>query len=125
MQQPIKSQRFDFWLQQLGSIPYHQIPITKFGLDNARRSITFLPDCPRNSFESRIANICEQLFTYSHKDDLCPFQCEYHHYFYLPEHKIFKESGMGHSDLDKKNVLISEIRIAKISELQADSSEYI
>jgi hypothetical protein len=64
-------------------------------------------------------------FTYSNNDDLCPFQTEYHYYFYLPEQKVFKKSGMGDSDLQHENILIADIRIAKISELLADQSEYI
>ena len=121
----LKSRRFDFWLQQLGTIPSDEIPITKFGLNNACRSIEFLQNSSRNSLESGVLNICEQLFTYSNGDDLCPFQCEYHYYIYLPEHRLFKESGMGHSDLDRKQISISEMRIAKISELQANSSEFM
>lgn len=119
----LKSKRFYFWLQQLDTIPSDEIPLTKFGLDNARRSVAFL-NGDRHNLESGVASICEQLFTYSSEDDLCPLQCEYHYYFYLTENKIFKESGMGYSDLDKK-VSISEIRIATISQIQADSSEYI
>ena len=121
----LKSEKFYFWLQQLGTIPSEEIPITKFGLDNARRSLAFLRGADRHSLESSIANICEQLFTYSNEDDLCLLQCEYHHYFYLPEHRVFKESGMGYSDLDMDMVAIADIRLAMISEVEADSSEYI
>ena len=121
----LKSKRFDFWLQQLDIIPSDKIPLTKFGLDNARCSVAFLRDSDRHDLESGIVSICEQLFTYSNKNDLCPLQCEYHYYFYLTENKIFKQSEMGYSDLDKKKVSISEIRIATIGEIQADSSEYI
>ena len=121
----LKSIKFDFWLQQLGTIPQNEIPITKFGLDNARRSATFLRDSDRHSLESGIAKICEQLFTYSNEDDLCPLQCKYHYYVYIPKNRSFRESGMGYSDLDVEQVSISEIRIATISEIEADSSEYI
>jgi len=120
-----KSTKFDFWLRQLGTIPHNEIPLTKFGLENAHRSAKHLPDCDRNSFENRVESICEQLFTYSHRDDLCLLQCEYHYYFYLREHKTFKESGMGYSDLDQERVSSSEIRIARISEIEANSSEYL
>lgn len=52
------------------------------------------------------------------------FNTEYHYYFYLPEQKVFKESAMGYTTLEYSQVSIADIRIAKISEIQADSSEY-
>ena len=121
----LKSDRFDFWLYQLGSIPDREIPLTKFGLEEASRLLPSLITLDRNKFGNSILDICENLFTYYNAEELCPFQTEYHYYFYLPKQKIFKESKMGHTNLEEQNVNSSEIRIAKISEIEVDRSEYI
>ncbi|WP_156114048.1 hypothetical protein [Myxosarcina sp. GI1] len=44
-------------------------------------------------------------------------QYSYHYYYYIPQSKVFKESALGNSNLDAENVKASDIRIAKISEL--------
>jgi hypothetical protein len=120
-----KTNNYTFWLKQLNSIPRAEIPMTKYGLENSLRSLSYLRKSDRNNLKSAILHICEMLFTYSNSEDLCPFQTEYHYYFYLPEQKVFKESEMGYSDLQQKNILLVDIRIAKISELAVGRSEFI
>lgn len=71
-----QTEDFTFWLQQLSSIDNREIPITKFGLDEAFRSLTSLRDRDRHSFKSSVLHICQQLFTYSHPDDLCQAKAE-------------------------------------------------
>ena len=120
-----KSNCYDFWLAQLGSIPYIEIPITKFGLSEATRLTLSLSDSNQHSCKDGILDICENLFTYSHSEDTCPFQTQYHYYFLISDSKVFKESKMGITNLKKDNIYTSNIRIATISEIKADSSEYI
>lgn len=119
-----KTEDFNFWLQQIGSIPCEEIPLTKFGLQEASYSVANLRNLDRHNFKSRILNICEQLFTYSNEDELCPWQSVYHYYFYLPEQKVFRESKLGTCDL-LQSISPSQVRIAKISELGIDPTEYI
>ena len=52
-------------------------------------------------------------------------QTEYNYYFHIPTSKVFKESGMGNSDLDCDRVFLKDIRIAKISELPTNDDKYI
>ncbi len=120
-----KSEDFNFWLKQIGSMPCDEIPITKFGLQEASLSLKDLRDLNRHSFKSRVLFICEQLFTYSNQDDLCSLQTAYHYYFYFPEQRIFKESEMGDCDLAVEKFSRDQIRIAKMSELEVDQVEYI
>ena len=120
------SEKYDFWLQQLGTISVKEIPITKHGLNEVLRSISFLYAQDRHSFNGTVLHICEQLFTYSKADDLCQFKTQYHYYFYLPDRKVFKESEMGDSDLaHREPISLCDIRIAKISELKIDKLELI
>ena len=86
------------------------------------RSLKFLSNCDRHSFNSKILDICEQLFTYSDSENLCPFQTEYHYYVHIPSNRVFKESEMGDSDLEHENISSSDIRIAKVSELKINMS---
>lgn len=121
----LKSSKFDFWLVQLGSIPSNEIPITKLGLYEALHSVSNLQNLDRNSFESGILSICEELFTYSNDEDFCPLQTKYSYYFYLPANKVFKESRMGDCNLEEQKISFSDVRIAKISEIKAEKSEYL
>ena len=120
-----KTEEFDFWLCQLGLIEPNEIPMTKFGLEEASRSLSSLRNLNRNSFKSSVLDICERIFTYSNAEELCPFQTAYHYYFSLSDNRVFKESEMGHLDANDRDVSLSQVRIAKIGELNVDKSEYI
>jgi hypothetical protein len=53
------------------------------------------------------------------------FQSDFHYYYHIPSGAVFKESGLGmivpKTEIDN----ISEIRIAKVSELEINESELI
>lgn len=119
------SERFIFWLRQIDSIAIDEIPITKHGLLEASRSVSDLRNRDRQGFQNSVLDICEQLFTYSDIVDLCPMQTKYHYYFYIPEQTVFKESEIGDCNLLYKIASPTQIRIAKISELNRDRSEFI
>ncbi|MEM7595822.1 MAG: hypothetical protein AAF383_30700, partial [Cyanobacteria bacterium P01_A01_bin.83] len=38
----LKTDAYTFWLKQLSSIPVDEIPITKYGLENSWRSLSYL-----------------------------------------------------------------------------------
>ena len=119
-----KTDKFDFWLKQIGAIKTDEIPMTKYGLSEVRRR-NVTGDIDRTGLINLIENTCEKLFTYSNEDDCCSMQSDYYYYFHIPTNKVFKESELGASDLDAEVSNRNEIRIAKVSELKISFLELV
>jgi hypothetical protein len=114
---------YDFWLGQIGNIPVEEIPMTYFGLNNAKLSLKYFEKYDRNDLEFAISNLCEMIFTYCSDEEICELQSDYHFYYYIPESRVFKESTLGMSNLRILNIERSGIRIAMISELSINQKE--
>ncbi len=121
----LKTDRFDFWLKQIDETNISEIPMTKFGLSEAKSHLPFDRKCSRTNLEGAIDFICESLFTYCNDDDMCSFQGDYHYYVHLPTGKVYKESVLGSCTLDETITSSSDIRIAKVSELDISPQELV
>ncbi len=121
----LKTDRFDFWLRQIEEIDISEIPMTKFGLSEAKSRLPVDSKCSRIDLKGAIDFICENLFTYCNDDDICSLQGDYHYYVHLPTGKVYKESLLGSSTLDEVITSSSDIRIAKISELNISPQELV
>ena len=119
-----KTERYDFWLKQIGEIDIDEIPMTHYGLSEAKRSLKY-EQINRKTLEYMVADICEDLFAYSREDDMCECQADFHYYFYMPTGTVYKESGLGSSTLHIKSPAIEDIRLAKISELNIAKEELL
>lgn len=120
-----KTIKFDFWLKQIGEIAENEIPMTHYGLNEAKRTLDFASSADRNSLENMVDDICENLFSYCHVDDMCCMQADNHSYFHIPTGAVFKESTLGSSTLKADISSKDEIRIAMISELNLISTELV
>lgn len=119
-----KTSSLDFWLSEIGRHPVDDIPITRYGYSVAVDYAKNLEKCDRNSIVCSIVSICVSLFTYSRDDDMCFMQSDYHYFFFLPGNKVYKYSDLGNlSGLDEWPS-DSDCRIALISDLNAEESEY-
>jgi hypothetical protein len=121
----LKTNRFDFWLKQIDETDISDIPMTKFGLLEAKRHLPVDSKYSRIDLKGTIDYICESLFTYCNDDDMCSLQGDYHYYVHLPTGKVYKESELGSSTLDEVITSSSDIRIAKISELNISTHELV
>lgn len=123
------SEDFNFWLDQMGSTNIADIPMTKFGVEEARASLEETTDFdhPRIALRGMVLHACLYLLTYSQEDDQCPFQTPYHYYFFVPERVVFKLSDLGLSDLrcERQPTHRSDVRIAKTSDLRLAQEELV
>ncbi len=121
-----KSNIFDFWLEQIEQIELTGIPMTRYGLEEAKNIVKSLKnDMPTNkNLEFSLLDICEFLFTYNKEDDLCDRQSQFHYYVDVSSGIVFKQSKSRilrpQIDTVKET---SDIRIAKISELNPKQYE--
>lgn len=120
----LKTDIFIFWSQQLTTTEPREIPITRFGLDEAKSRLPDLPQYDRNNLKEEIDSICERLFTYSNEEEQCSFQTTFHYYFHIPSQTVFKESELGVMEPKLKIENRSEIRIAKVSEVNGNREEF-
>ncbi len=121
----LQTNRFDFWLKQIDEVDISEIPMTKFGLSEAKSHLPVDSKCSRIELKGTIDFICESIFTYCNDDDMCSLQGDYHYYVHLPTGKVYKESVLGSSTLDVVIASSSDIRIAKISELKIPPPELV
>jgi hypothetical protein len=120
-----KTTKFDFWLKQIGEIAENEIPMTHYGLNEAKRTLDFALSADRNSLENMVNDICESLFSYCHEDDMCCMQADNHSYYHVPTGVVFKESTLGSSTLEADVSSKNDIRIAMVSELRMISTELV
>ena len=116
---------FSFWIKQIEETELDEIPITKYGLNEAKRSLEKQQELDRNKLAHLLSYLCEQLFTYSNSDDICEMQSDYHYYFHIPTSTLFKESELG---MQVPRITIedpNEIRIARVSEINPNRDELV
>ena len=119
-----RTERFDFWLSEIGKHPHSEIPITNYGHSIAVFNSKRLNESDRNTFPALITSICENLFTYSNNQEMCLMQSDFHYYFSFETNDTFKESEMGILEGLDKNQRNKSYRIALKSELSAAKSEF-
>ena len=118
-----KTERFDIWRSELGRHQASEIPITKYGHSNACALLLSVETADKNLVCSKIYSICECLFTYSNKHEICEMQSDFHYYYDTEKSRVFKESELGIIDPDTK-FSIEGYRIALKSELKALEVEF-
>lgn len=85
---------FNFWIDELQSTDYSEIPITKHAVVEAQKSWNEY-DSSRTTFGNTLLDTCEKLFTYWQEDDLCSTQGQFHYYKDKNTNLVFKESVFG------------------------------
>ena len=85
---------FNFWIDELQSTDYSEIPITKHAVVDAQKSWNEY-DSNRTTFGNTLLDTCEKLFTYWQEDDLCSTQGQFHYYKDKNTNLVFKESVFG------------------------------
>ena len=120
-----RSDEFDFWLHELGTVELTELPMTHYGLGEAKSRAKGLKPRDRGMVRRAILDICEYVFTYSHPDDICPLQSDYHYYVRTPDQAMYKQSELGHVEPTGFRVEPKNTRIAKKSELQRNEREFV
>jgi len=118
-----KTDEYDFWLGIIETVELDEIPITNHGHVEALNRFKDMYGCGRHSVERSIDYICEKLFTYSHPDDFCEMQSQFHTYFSVSKNTMYKVSELGVTEGIEVND-IGESRIAYRSEINASAKEF-
>ena len=121
----LQTDSFDFWRHQIGSIAIAELPITRFGVFEARRIVESLEPRDRRAVEASLIRICHLVFTYCSEDDLCPMQTEFHYFVDTRTGALVKESEMGRVEPRGMSFDSLGMRIATISDLAKDVDEFI
>ena len=112
-----------FWEQQLDSIPLEELPITPYGVSEAKRSTCWLR---AEDLAASFCDICEWVFAYSRDDDLCEMQGQYFYYYDRPTGTVFKECDLGACDLVPRiSNFREEVRVATVSDLGLRANELL
>ena len=115
-----KTQRLDFWIEQLRAYDSTEIPMTKYGISETERNLERDRPDTRNELIGQILEACENLMLYMREGDDCSMQSQYRYYFHIPLERPFKKSELGTvSDLPV-HPRPEDVRIARISELKID-----
>jgi len=117
-----KSDVFDFWLRTIVEVDSSEIPMTKYGYDEAVHQSKFLKNANRNQFHEILSSICERLFTYSTEDEMCTLQSNFHFYYSLKDTAIFKSSELGSLE-GAERIEKGDYRIAYVTELNLKKLE--
>lgn len=115
---------YEFWVKQLKEHLASEIPITVYGVKESIRIMELGDGNNRHSAENMILYICEALFTYQNKDELCDHQTEFHYYCINESGLVFKQSKMGIIKPDTVDLNENKYRIALHSELNVPDSEF-
>jgi hypothetical protein len=119
-----KTDRFQFWLQEIGQHKVEEIPMTNYGLTLARQQVRNLVLADRNSVQASISYICECIFTYFNDNDMCFMQGDFHYYVNTELGVLFKESNMGVVEPSEASPENGNYRIALKSELKVNKNEF-
>ncbi len=119
-----KTDKFQFWLQQIRQHQVEEIPMTNYGLDLAKQQVRNLVLADRNSIQTDITYICECVFTYFNDNDMCFMQGDFHYYVNIESGVLFKESNMGVVEPSEANPENGNYRIALKSELKVNENEF-
>lgn len=66
----LETNNFNFWIDELQSTDYSEIPMTKYAVVDTQKSLNKY-DSSRTTFGNIFLDTCEKLFTYWQEDDLC------------------------------------------------------
>ena len=92
-----------------------------YGHSNAKRLLSHFPKADKNTAQRTISNICECLFTYSSKEEMCIMQSDFHFYYCHETNSIYKQSELGVVE-GIESCGEGKHRIAFVSELSAVNS---
>ncbi len=120
-----RTNRFDYWLRQLGETPVAEIPLTTYGLEKARSLVSDGTDPGRNRFPEILDQVCCELLTYSDPDDAGPCQSDYHYYIHIPTGTLYKESDLGMRSPEIAIEHAADVRIALRSELPISANRFM
>lgn len=90
----LETNNFNFWIDELQSTDYSEIPMTKHAVVDAQKSWNKY-DSSRTTFGNILLDTCEKLFTYWQEDDLCSTQGQFYYYKDKNTNLVFKESVFG------------------------------
>lgn len=90
----LKTDSLSFWIDELQSIDYSEISMTKHAVIDVQKSWNEY-DCSRTTFTSMLLDTCEKLFTYWQQDDLCSIQGQFYYYKDKNTGLVLKESEFG------------------------------
>lgn len=115
-----------FWLSQLERTARAELPITLYGVAEAKRSLE-IADLSEDEFlGNTLWGVCEDVFCYSNDDEFCDMEGTYHYYFFIPEGLVYKEGDFGACDLKATiSNFDEEVRIATVSELGVPAEELL
>ena len=115
----LRTDSFDFWIKILQNTDYSEIPLTKYGIDDAFEAWQqYNPN--RTTFEGKLLSTCEKLFTYWQADDLDNMQGQFYYYKDKTTNLIFKQSVFGmieYLDDSINNITDIHFDIALVSDL--------
>ena len=115
----LRTDSFNFWIKRLQNIDYSEIPLTKYGIDDAFEAWQqYSPN--RTTFEGKLLSTCEKLFTYWQADDLDNMQGQFYYYKDKTTNLIFKQSVFGmieYLDDSINNITDIDFDIALVSDL--------
>ncbi len=115
----LETNNFNFWIDELQSTDYSEIPMTKHAVVDTQKSWNKY-DSSRTTFGNIFLDTCEKLFTYWQEDDLCSTQGQFYYYKDKNTNLVFKESVFGYIEyLDRAMNICAEPRfgIALVSDL--------
>jgi hypothetical protein len=91
----LKTDNFNFWIDELQKINHSEVPMTKHAVIEAQQSWNeYNPS--RTTFGNILLDTCEKLFTYWQGDDLCSMQGQFYYYKDKNTNLVFKQSAFGY-----------------------------
>lgn len=121
----LKTEQYAFWISQIGKFPIEEIPMTKYGYESACSTYRGMGEIDRNILADTLTSLCESLFTYSHEDEVCEMQSDFHFYYDLTHDVVFKESELGVIEPADITIVKDQYRIAFKSEIGAEDNEFL
>ena len=115
----LKTDKFNFWIDELQNIDHSEIPMTKHAVVDAQKSWSEYSSS-RTTFGNILLDTCEKLFTYSQEDDLCSTQGQFHYYKDKNTNLVFKQSVFGYIeyvDSAMNKITDTQCGIALVSDL--------
>lgn len=115
----LKTDKFNFWIDELQNINNSEVPIIKRAVIEAQKSWSEYSSS-RTTFGNILLDTCEKLFTYSQEDDFCSTQGQFHYYKDKNTNLVFKQSVFGYIEYVDRAIDISaepQFGLALVSDL--------
>ncbi|MBH0096782.1 hypothetical protein I6E61_10330 [Psychrobacter sp. NZS113] len=115
----LKTDDFNFWIDELQNINHSEVPMTKYAVVDAQKSWNEYKSS-KTTFKNILLDTCENLFTYWQGDDLCSMQGQFYYYKDKNTNLVFKQSVFGYIEYVDRAIKKStgtQFGIALISDL--------